>query len=128
MLPLSCTPHIAFSMDLSVLRKLPISLSGTMLHFHTVLLSLHSFYKQPLSAFKEILPYINPALSLILTHPLLVLALTPASHPPPPLLPLCLSNIPFTFCACCISLKLWSYPFHSGTSIVDPFTTLYTQY
>ena len=38
---LSCTPHIAHTMDLSVLRENPISLSGTMLHFHTVLL-LHT--------------------------------------------------------------------------------------
>ena len=40
----------------------------------------------------------------------------------------CLSNISFTCSACKISLKLWSYDFNHGTSIVDPLTTLYTQY
>ena len=37
----------------------------------------------------------------------------------------CLSNIPFTFSACNISLQLWSHHFHSSTSSMDPLTTLY---
>ena len=44
------------------------------------------------------------------------------------LLLICLSNIPFTLSACTIPLKHWSHPFHSGTSTMDPPTTLCTQY
>ena len=62
-LSFSCTPHISLTVDISVLvrckckmsAKFPSHfLSGTMLHFHTVLLALHSFYKLPRSALKEI--------------------------------------------------------------------------
>ena len=53
-LSLSCTPHIALTMNLSVLHKIPISFSDTMLHFNTVFQALHNSNKQPLSALKEI--------------------------------------------------------------------------
>ena len=57
-LSLSCTPHIALTIDLSVLVKFPSHfLSGTMLHFYAVLLALHSSYEQPLSALEDISCY-----------------------------------------------------------------------
>ena len=56
-------------------------LSGTMLHFHTLLLALHSFCKQSLSGLKEI-SCSNLTPSLNLTH--LHLVVQP-HHPSPPL-------------------------------------------
>ena len=54
-LSLSCTPHIALIMDLSILPKFSSHFpSGTMLHFHTVLPALHNSYKQPLLPLEEI--------------------------------------------------------------------------
>ena len=54
------------------LHKIPISLSGTMLHFHTVLLALRNYYEQPFPALQEIpLQYSNSPHSLSLSHPIL---------------------------------------------------------
>ena len=36
----------------------------------------------------------------------------------------CLANIPLTFSACEISLRLWHHPYHSGSSSTDTFATL----
>ena len=53
-LSLSCTPHIALTMDLSVRCKIPISLSFKHhANFHTVLLVLCNSYGQLLSALEE---------------------------------------------------------------------------
>ena len=108
---LSCTPHIALTMDLSILRKIPISLSYVTL------------INSPFSFRGNLLPCSNSSHSLDVTHPHLVLAVTAASHHPPALtlspryvnsltvstssqlyfLLHCLSNIPFTFSARIIS-------------------------
>ena len=52
-LSLNHTPHVALTMDLSVLHKICISLSITMIHFYTELQAIHNSCKQPLSALKE---------------------------------------------------------------------------
>ena len=81
---------------------------------------------------------------LYFTHAHLVLAVTAASHPPPALtlspryansLTVSTSSHNFTSCsmvspifpASIISWILCGHPFHSGTSTMDPLTTLYEQ-
>ena len=68
---LSAMLHILLSpwIFLSFIIFPSLFLSGSMLHFHAVLLALHITYEQPLSAFD--LPYINSPHSLSLTHRIL---------------------------------------------------------
>ena len=61
--------HTLLSPWFSALCIIPISLSGTMLHFYTVLLALHVSYKQPLLALEEISCHTASHHTLILTQP-----------------------------------------------------------
>ena len=63
--------------------------SGTMLHFHTELLTLHSSCRQPHSALEETSPCHNSLLSMNLAHTHLIPALTTASHSSPPVTKIC---------------------------------------
>ena len=136
-------------MDLSVLCNIPISLSfRPHASLHTGLLALHNSHKQPLSALKEIFchtathhtPKLSPPTTCSGSHS--SLTSSTGTHPVTKICEFpycihfitllfsllhCLSNISVKLFLCNISLKLWSHPFHSSTSNVDPLATLYTQ-
>ena len=127
--------------------KLPSHLlSGTILHFHRMLLAIQNCYKQPFTALEAFSYHTTTHCTLNLTYPHLGLAVTAASHPPPALtlspryvnsFTVSTSSHNFSFCCTAspiyhshfqqkISLKLCSRPFHSGTSILDPLITQIT--
>ena len=86
-LSLSCTTHIALTMDLPALHKIPISFSFR--HCASLPYSIASLtYLLKTAHFgisRNNLPYSNSPHSLSLIHTYLVLVVTAASHPPPAL-------------------------------------------
>ena len=85
---LICTPNGALSMDLSIIRKIPISLSfrhHASLPYNIAGLTQLS-QTAPFSLRANLLQYSNSPHSLNLIHQHLVLAVTAASHTPPTLI------------------------------------------
>ena len=75
---LSCTPCIVLTMDLSVLHKIPMSLSSN----HHASLRLMAIQTDPISVIEN-LPHSSSPHSQNITYPHIVQVITEASHPPP---------------------------------------------